>query len=123
MQKNWIGKSKGLNIKFKLKESDQILTVFTTRPDTIFGVSYVAISINHLIAKELSSTNNDIKQFIEKYQKLTLSEEVSSKLDKDGIFTKLYCIHPLTNKEVPLWIANYVLDTYGTGVVLSLIHI
>ena len=119
MQKNWIGKSKGLNIKFKLKESDQILTVFTTRPDTIFGVSYVAISINHLIAKELSSSNNDIKQFIEKYQKLTLSEEVSSKLDKDGIFTKLYCIHPLTNKEVPLWIANYVLDTYGTGVVMG----
>ena len=119
MQKNWIGKSKGLNIKFKLKESDQILTVFTTRPDTIFGVSYVAISINHLIAKELSNTNNDIKQFIEKYQKLTLSEEVSSKLDKDGIFTKLYCIHPLTNKEVPLWIANYVLDTYGTGVVMG----
>jgi len=119
MQKNWIGKSKGLNIKFKLKESDQILTVFTTRPDTIFGVSYIAISINHLIAKELSNTNNDIKEFIEKYQKLTLSEEVSSKLNKDGIFTKLYCIHPLTNKEVPLWIANYVLDTYGTGVVMG----
>jgi leucyl-tRNA synthetase len=119
MQKNWIGKSKGLNIKFKLKDSDQILTVFTTRPDTIFGVSYIAISINNLIAKELSNTNNDIKAFIEKYQKLTLSEEVSSKLDKDGIFTKLYCIHPLTNKEVPLWIANYVLDTYGTGVVMG----
>ena len=119
MQKNWIGKSKGLNIKFKLKESDQILTVFTTRPDTIFGVSYIAISINHLIAKELSNTNNDIKEFIEKYQKLTLSEEASSKLDKDGIFTKLYCIHPITNKEVPLWIANYVLDTYGTGVVMG----
>ena len=119
MQKNWIGKSKGLNIKFKLKESDQILTVFTTRPDTIFGVSYIAVSINHLIAKELSNTNNDIKEFIEKYQKLTLSEEVSSKLDKDGIFTNLYCVHPLTNKEVPLWIANYVLDTYGTGVVMG----
>jgi len=119
MQKNWIGKSKGLNIKFKLKKSDQILTVFTTRPDTIFGVSYIAISINHLIAKELSNTNNEIKEFIERYQKLTLSEEVSSKLDKDGIFTKLYCIHPLTNKEVPLWIANYVLDTYGTGVVMG----
>ena len=119
MQKNWIGKSKGLNIKFKLKDSNQILTVFTTRPDTIFGVSYIAISINHSIAKELSNNNNDIKEFIKKYQKLKLSEEVSSKLEKDGIFTKLYCIHPLTNKQVPLWIANYVLDTYGTGVVMG----
>tara|TARA_Y100000389_G_scaffold116017_1_gene113183 strand:+ start:2724 stop:5144 length:2421 start_codon:yes stop_codon:yes gene_type:complete len=119
MQKNWIGKSQGLNIKFKLDESDQILTIFTTRPDTIFGVSYIAISINHLIAKDLSNNNNNIKEFIEKYQKLTLSEEVSSKLEKDGIFTELYCIHPLTNKKVPLWIANYVLDNYGTGVVMG----
>ena len=119
MQKNWIGKSKGLNIKFKLSEGNQTLTVFTTRPDTIFGVSYIAISINHSIAKELSNNNHDIKEFIEKYQKLTLSEEANSKLEKDGLFTKLYCIHPLTNKKVPLWIANYVLDNYGTGVVMG----
>ncbi len=119
MQKNWIGKSRGLNIKFKLSESNETLTVFTTRPDTIFGVSYIAISINHSIARELSNNNPDIKRFIEKYQKLTLSEEANSKLEKDGLFTKLYCTHPLTNKKVPLWIANYVLDNYGTGVVMG----
>ena len=90
MQKNWIGKSKGLNINFKVNERNQILTVFTTRPDTLFGVSYIAISINHVLAKELSKHNKDIKEFIEKYQKLKLSEEVSSKLEKDGIFTELY---------------------------------
>ncbi len=63
--------------------------------------------------------NKNIKEFIEEYQKLTLSEEVSSKLEKDGIFTELYCIHPLTNKKIPLWITNYVLDNYGTGVVMG----
>ncbi len=119
MQKNWIGKSKGLNINFKLEQNGQILTTFTTRPDTLFGVSYIAISINHSLAKELSNDNNAIKEFIEKYQKLTLSEEASSKLEKDGIFTNLYCIHPLSSKKVPLWIANYVLDNYGTGVVMG----
>ena len=119
MQKNWIGKSKGLNINFKLEQNGQILTTFTTRPDTLFGVSYIAISINHSLAKELSNDNNAIKEFIEKYQKLTLSEEASSKLEKDGIFTNLHCIHPLSSKKVPLWIANYVLDNYGTGVVMG----
>ncbi len=119
MQKNWIGKSKGLNINFKLEEGNQVLTAFTTRPDTLFGVSYLAININHSIAKALSNKNKNIKKFIEKYQKLKLSEEVSSKLEKDGIFTELYCIHPLTHKRVPLWIANYVLDNYGTGVVMG----
>ena len=119
MQKNWIGKSKGLNINFKLDDSNHKLTAFTTRADTLFGVSYISISINHSLAKELSKSNNNIKDFIEKYQKLTLSEEVSSKLEKDGIFTKLYCIHPLTYKRIPLWISNYVLDNYGTGVVMG----
>ena len=119
MQKNWIGKSEGLNIDFKLDKRDQILTVFTTRPDTLFGVSYIAISINNSLAKELLKHNKNIKKFIEKYQKLELSEEASSKLEKDGIFTELYCIHPLTNKKIPLWIANYVLDNYGTGVVMG----
>ena len=119
MQKNWIGKSKGLNINFKLAERDQILTAFTTRPDTLFGVTFIAISINHSLAKELLEHNKNIKEFIEEYQKLTLSEEASSKLEKDGIFTELYCIHPLTNKKIPLWITNYVLDNYGTGVVMG----
>ena len=119
MQKNWIGKSKGLNINFKLAERNQILTAFTTRPDTLFGVTFIAISINHSLAKELLEHNKNIKEFIEEYQKLTLSEEASSKLEKDGIFTELYCIHPLTNKKIPLWITNYVLDNYGTGVVMG----
>jgi leucyl-tRNA synthetase len=119
MQKNWIGRSKGLNINFKLDGGNQILTVFTTRPDTLFGVTYIAISISHSLAKELSRNNKNIKQFTEKYQKLTLSEEVSSKLDKDGIFTGLHCIHPLTNKKIPLWITNYVLENYGTGTVMG----
>ena len=119
MQKNWIGKSKGLNINFKLAGRNQILTAFTTRPDTLFGVTYIAISINHSLAKELLEHNKNIKEFIEEYQKITLSEEASSKLEKDGIFTELYCIHPLTNKKIPLWITNYVLDNYGTGVVMG----
>tara|TARA_Y100000389_G_scaffold123142_1_gene120420 strand:+ start:990 stop:3407 length:2418 start_codon:yes stop_codon:yes gene_type:complete len=119
MQKNWIGKSKGLNINFKSEQGNSTFTAFTTRPDTLFGVSYLAISINHKLSKKLSNTNKDIKNFIEKYQKLKLSEETSAKLEKDGVFTNQYCIHPITNKRIPIWIGNYVLDNYGTGVVMG----
>ncbi len=119
MQRNWIGRSKGLNIKFKSDSSEDIFTAFTTRPDTLFGVTYIAININHELALELAKKDENIKGFISKYHKLKLSEESSAKLDKDGIFTGKYCLHPLNNKKIPIWIANYVLDNYGTGVVMG----
>ncbi len=119
MQKNWIGKSKGLNINFKSKEENSVYTAFTTRPDTLLGVSYIAIGINHALSKDLSEKKQKIKEFISKYQKNKLSEESAAKLDKDGIFTDHYCEHPISNKRIPIWITNYVIDTYGTGVVMG----
>ncbi len=119
MQKNWIGKSKGLNINFKSEHDDKIFTAFTTRPDTVFGVTYIAISISHELAIELSKNNKDIHSFTSKYKKQKLSEESSSKIEKDGIFTGKYCLHPITEEKIPIWIANYVLDNYGTGVVMG----
>lgn len=119
MQKNWIGKSKGLNINFKSCNHDYLYTAFTTRPDTIFGVSFIAISINHPLSKSLSESNNYIKEFIIKYQSLKVSEEAMAKIDKDGIFTDQYCYHPITKKKIPIWIANYIVDGYGTGVVMG----
>ena len=119
MQKNWIGKSKGLNINFVSEDGPEIFTAFTTRPDTIFGVTYIAISINHDLATDLSKKDKSIKKFITKYQKQKLSEETSAKVEKDGVFTGKYCLHPITQKKIPIWIANYILDNYGTGVVMG----
>ena len=119
MQKNWIGRSEGLNINFKSEYDNEVYTAFTTRPDTLFGVSYLAISINHKLSIKTSQKNNDIKKFISKFNKLKLSEETSAKIEKDGIFTGQYCLHPITREKIPIWIANYVLDSYGTGVVMG----
>ena len=119
MQKNWIGKSKGLNINFVYENSSEILTAFTTRPDTIFGVTYIAISINHDLASNLSKKDEKIKNFTTKYQKQKVSEQTSAKVEKDGVFTGKYCLHPITQKKIPIWIANYILDNYGTGVVMG----
>ena len=119
MQKNWIGKSKGLNINFKSENGDKVFTAFTTRPDTVFGVTYIAISINHELAVECSKNNEEVRSFISKYKKQKLSEESSAKIEKDGIFTGEYCLHPITKNRIPIWIANYVLDNYGTGVVMG----
>ncbi len=119
MQKNWIGKSRGLNINFKSEQSSSVYKAFTTRPDTLLGVSYIAIGINHVLSKDLCDKKQNIKEFISKYQKNKLSEESAAKLDKDGIFTDLYCKHPISNERIPIWITNYVIDTYGTGVVMG----
>ena len=119
MQKNWIGKSKGLNINFVSENSSEIFTAFTTRPDTIFGATYIAISINHDLASNLSKKDEKIKNFVTKYQKQKVSEETSAKVEKDGVFTGKYCLHPITQKKIPIWIANYILDNSGTGVVMG----
>ena len=119
MQRNWIGKSKGLNINFKSDNDENLFTAFTTRPDTLFGVTYIAISINHQLSNSLAKSHIHIKNFITKYQQLKVSEETSAKVEKDGVFTGAYCIHPISHKKIPIWIANYVLDNYGTGVVMG----
>ena len=85
MQRNWIGKSKGLNINFKSDNDENLFTAFTTRPDTLFGVTYIAISINHQLSNSLAKSHIHIKNFITKYQQLKVSEETSAKVEKDGV--------------------------------------
>ena len=118
-QKNWIGKSEGMNFSFKVKSKESEIRVFTTRPDTIMGVSFIAISASHVLAKEVSEDRKDIKNFIEKQKSLKQSEADFAKQEKEGIFTDLYAIHPFTNEQIPIWIANFVLSDYGSGALMA----
>ena len=119
MQKNWIGKSNGAEIKYKIDESDEYLTTFSTRPDTIFGVSFLAISPNHPLAIDLSKKDKNILEFLEKCKDIKAAEADIAKAEKLGIDTEIKVIHPLTGEKLPLWIGNFVLLDYGTGVVMG----
>ena len=118
MQKNWIGKSEGVLVKFRIVNNDNALEVYTTRVDTIFGVSFLAISPNHIILKNQKKDNPVLEKFIDKCKSLKLSEETISAIEKEGIDTGLTAINPLDGTIVPIWAANYVLSDYGTGCVM-----
>jgi leucyl-tRNA synthetase len=119
MQENWIGKSHGAEIKYQIEGSEECLTAFSTRPDTIFGVSFVAISPNHEIALNLSKKDEAIESFLIKCKETSSAEADMAKAEKLGIDTGIKVIHPLTNKRIPVWIGNFVLLDYGTGVVMG----
>ena len=117
MQENWIGKSIGTNINFKINEfKKEKIQVFTTRPDTLFGVTYLAISVNHPLIKKIS--DNKILSKLENL-KIYLQESKDKDQKKIGIPTNLIAINPINSKEIPIWIASYVLDEYGTGAVMG----
>ena len=118
MQTNWIGKSVGLDINFKIGTAGS-LTVYTTRPDTLFGVTYLAIAAEHPIAIEAGKNNQEIQTFLDDCKKMETAEAAMETMEKKGIDSKLKCIHPLTGEEVSIWIANFVLMGYGTGAVMS----
>ena len=119
MQKNWIGKSYGAEIKYKIDGQDKYLTTFSTRPDTIFGVSFLAISPNHSLSIELSENDKNISEFLEKCKEAKAAEADIAKAEKLGIDTNIKVVHPLTDKKIPVWIGNFVLLDYGTGVVMG----
>ncbi len=118
MQRNWLGRSEGVLIEFKVEKNDPI-TVFTTRTDTLFGVTYLAIAIDHPIAKALATTDIEVKSFIETCNSQKTAEADFATLDKRGIATPIQAIHPLTGRTIPVWIANYVLTDYGTSAVMG----
>jgi leucyl-tRNA synthetase len=118
MQKNWIGKSSGSEIKFSLHDAQE-LTAFTTRIDTIYGVTYIAISPNHPLAQGLASDNPEINEFIKKCNATKMAEADMAKADKLGLKTNLKVKHPFLDTDLDVWIANYVLMDYGTGVVMG----
>ncbi|WP_431712641.1 leucine--tRNA ligase [Serratia marcescens] len=119
MQRNWIGKSKGSRIRFKIKQTESEIDVFTSRPDTIFGCTFIALAPDHPLARELSSKDANIKNFTEKCMQMSTAESDIATLDKDGVNTNLIAINPLTGEDIPVWIANYILSTYGTGAIMG----
>jgi len=122
MQRNWIGRSEGVELRFQLEGSPEDITVYTTRHDTIFGVSYLVLAPEHpLVAKLTEGTGYEepVKEFVEKTNGLNEIARTSSETEKEGLFTGTYCINPLTGQKVPIWIANYVLMDYGTGAVMG----
>lgn len=122
MQRNWIGKSYGVEIRFPLHGRDGELAVFTTRPDTIFGATYMVIAPEHPLLDSLIAGSPDegaIRRFIEDVQKQDEAARTSDEGDKLGMFTGAYCVNPFTDELVPIWVGNYVLMGYGTGAIMA----
>ena len=121
MQRNWIGKSKGVSINFKIENSNKSIEVFTTRPDTIFGVSFLTIAPEYTDISDLSSSEN--KLVIEKYLSEVLKKSERDRLSDvktvSGVFSGSYAIHPFNGNKVPIWISDYVIASYGTGAVMG----
>ena len=122
-QKNWIGRSEGAEVKFKIANMDKTLTVYTTRPDTLFGATYMVISPEHPILKELEDkieNLNDVQEYQKQASLKSAFERSELNKEKTGIEIKgITAINPLTNKEIPIWISDYVLITYGTGAIMA----
>lgn len=121
MQRNWIGRSEGAEVTFKIKDSDETFNVFTTRPDTLFGATYTVFAPEHELIEKI--TTSEQKEAVETYKKQV---ELKSELertdlakDKTGVFTGAYAINPINGEEVPIWIADYVLIQYGTGAIMA----
>jgi leucyl-tRNA synthetase len=118
MQRNWIGRSKGVELQFDI-EGGEPLEVYTTRPDTLMGVSYVAVAAQHALARQAAESNPDIAAFIADCSHNKVAEADMATMEKKGIFTGLMAIHPISGKQVPVWIANFVLMDYGSGAVMA----
>jgi leucyl-tRNA synthetase len=119
MQANWIGRSEGVQIQFDVSDSNDSIAVYTTRPDTLMGVSYVAVAAEHPLALQAAATNPELKAFIDECRKMETSEAALETAEKKGVATGLTAIHPVTGEPVPVWAANFVLMGYGTGAVMS----
>ena len=121
MQRNWIGRSEGMEIHFPytLNGEEKTLDVFTTRPDTLMGVTYVSVAAEHPLAKHAAATNSALQSFIEACKKGSVAEADLAKAVKMGMDTGLTVTHPLTGEQVPVWVANYVLMSYGSGAVMA----
>lgn len=119
MQRNWIGRSEGVEMTFGVAGSDKTFDIYTTRPDTLMGVTYVAIAAGHPLAEIAAQTNPELAAFIDECKNSTTSEAELATMEKRGVATGLYAMHPITGKQVPIWAANFVLMNYGTGAVMS----
>ncbi|MGL5758023.1 MAG: leucine--tRNA ligase [Plesiomonas sp.] len=119
MQRNWIGRSEGVDITFDMDGMDETLTVYTTRPDTFMGVTYVGIAAGHPLAQKAAENNPELAAFINECRNTKVAEAELATMEKKGVATGLYAIHPLNGRKVPVWVANFVLMGYGTGAVMA----
>ncbi len=119
MQKNWIGRSEGLEFEFEVKGESQAMQVYTTRPDTIMGVTYCAVAPEHPLAQKAGQNNPDIAAEISKLEVGGVSEADMATIEKAGLDTGFKAIHPVTGEEIPIWVGNFVLMSYGSGAVMS----
>ena len=119
MQRNWIGRSEGYEIDFEIPHLDTAISVYTTRTDTLFGATYLALAPEHPIVKEIASLDNNVQEFLEDTKSQAVSEEALEKMEKKGVPLGFNAINPINGEEIPVWTANFVLMTYGTGSIMS----
>lgn len=121
MQRNWIGRSEGANVTFKIKDSDKKFTVFTTRPDTLFGATYAVLAPELNLVQEIATPEKkaEINAYITEAGKKSDLDRTELSKEKTGVFTGAYAVNPVNGKEMPIWIADYVLSTYGTGAIMA----
>ncbi|KAA8728902.1 leucine--tRNA ligase [Ewingella americana] len=119
MQRNWIGRSEGVEITFDVENSEEKATVYTTRPDTFLGATYVAVAAGHPLSLQAAATNPALADFIDECRNTKVAEAEMATMEKRGMDTGLFAIHPLTGKKVAIWVANFVLMEYGTGAVMA----
>ena len=122
MQHNWIGRSEGLEFSFEIPALNDKVAVYTTRPDTAYGVTFMALAAEHPLIKKICENNpkaDEINAFCERVRNQSEIERTSSESEKEGVFTGVYCINPFTGRKVEIWVTNYVLYDYGTGAVMG----
>lgn len=119
MQRNWIGRSEGVEMTFQMAEGNDSFDIYTTRPDTLMGVTYVALAAQHPLALAAAKNNPELAAFIEDCKNTKVAEAEMATMDKKGCATGLVAIHPITGKEIPVWVANFVLMDYGSGAVMA----
>ena len=119
MQRNWIGRSEGVEITFDVADTNEKVAVYTTRPDTFYGVSYLGIAAAHPLASLAAQNNSELAAFIQEAKNAKVAEADLATMEKKGMATGLFAIHPLTGEKLPIWVANFVLMHYGTGAVMA----
>ncbi len=119
MQRNWIGRSVGVEADFGVEDSKNTMRIFTTRPDTIMGVTYMAVAAEHPLALEAAATDAGLAAFIQECRQTTTAEADLETLEKKGVPLQRHAIHPISGERIPIWVANFVLMTYGTGAVMA----
>lgn len=119
MQRNWIGRSEGVQIKYQVEQTETVLSVYTTRPDTIYGATYMAVAAQHPLALQAADQNPEVAAFVESCKQQKVAEAELATMEKRGIDTGFTAKHPLTGHSIPIYVANFVLMDYGTGAVMA----